>query len=278
MDADYRVFSFGGGVQSVAVMVLQIQGMLPAPFDEYVFANVGDDSESPDTLTYMDEVIVPLAQRHGVTLTTVQKTLRGKPETLLQSIVRDNATIPIPVHMQGGSKSNRTCTIEWKVRVVDKYIRAHHRNQHVEIGIGFSTDETRRLNGRAEGWNDRYNDRSRYGFWKRFTYPLLELGTSRTQAKKIITDFGLPEPARSACWFCPFLSRNRRIEQKRNEPHLWQAACELEDAINEKRRRLGRDDVYLHPDRYPISEVPDQMTLYDAFEDDLACGEGYCGL
>lgn len=49
-----RVFSFGGGVQSTAALVLQAQGKID--FDMFVHANVGDDSEHPDTVAYMRDV------------------------------------------------------------------------------------------------------------------------------------------------------------------------------------------------------------------------------
>ena len=39
-----RTFSFGAGVQSTAVLVLQALGRLPEPYDVFLFANVGDDS------------------------------------------------------------------------------------------------------------------------------------------------------------------------------------------------------------------------------------------
>lgn len=40
-----RVFSFGGGVQSTAVLVLSAHGVLP--YKQFIFSNVGDDSEHP---------------------------------------------------------------------------------------------------------------------------------------------------------------------------------------------------------------------------------------
>lgn len=277
METDYRVFSFGGGVQSVAVLALQIQGQLPTPFDEYVFANVGDDSENPDTLDYFAEIVQPMAAAHGIKMTTRQKTRYGKPDTVLEAVKRDNRSIPIPVYMPSGSKSNRACTVEFKVRVVDQHIKQDHAGQRVEIGIGFSTDETRRLNGREEGWHDRHGKKA-YGFWKRFTYPLLDLGISRHQAAFLIARFGLPVPPSSECWFCPFMGRSKRIEQKRNRPDLWQATCELENIVNAKRDKMGRDHVYLHPGLHPMDRVPDQLSMVDVLEDDLACGSGYCGL
>lgn len=44
-----RVISYGGGVQSTAMIVLAAQGKL-GPVTDAIFANVGDDSEHPQTL------------------------------------------------------------------------------------------------------------------------------------------------------------------------------------------------------------------------------------
>ena len=48
-----RVFSYGGGVQSTAALVLAAQGKIDFP--TFLFANVGDDSEHPATLRYVRE-------------------------------------------------------------------------------------------------------------------------------------------------------------------------------------------------------------------------------
>jgi 3'-phosphoadenosine 5'-phosphosulfate sulfotransferase (PAPS reductase)/FAD synthetase len=46
-----RVFSYGGGVQSTAALVLAAQGVID--YHTFLFANVGEDSENPDTLAYV---------------------------------------------------------------------------------------------------------------------------------------------------------------------------------------------------------------------------------
>jgi hypothetical protein len=66
MKPDVRIFSYGGGVQSNAVLVLQATGQLPEPYDYFVFANVGNDSENPDTLHYLEAVAKPYAARQWV--------------------------------------------------------------------------------------------------------------------------------------------------------------------------------------------------------------------
>lgn len=44
-----RAFSYGGGVQSTAALVLAAQGIIDYPL--FLFSNVGDDSEHPGTLS-----------------------------------------------------------------------------------------------------------------------------------------------------------------------------------------------------------------------------------
>jgi hypothetical protein len=56
-----RAFSFGGGVQSVAVLVLGAQGKVQ--YDYYLFSNVGEDSEDPRTLEYFRNIALPFVCR-----------------------------------------------------------------------------------------------------------------------------------------------------------------------------------------------------------------------
>ena len=63
-----RTFSFGAGVQSTAVLALQALGKLPEPYDVFLFANVGDDSEDPRSLDYYHKFHVPFAEKHGIEL------------------------------------------------------------------------------------------------------------------------------------------------------------------------------------------------------------------
>ena len=75
-----RLFSFGGGVQSTAVLVLASQGRVQ--YDAFVFANVGEDSEHPDTIAYLHQVAMPFAQRHNIELLELRRET-GDGKTLL---------------------------------------------------------------------------------------------------------------------------------------------------------------------------------------------------
>ena len=60
MSEPLRVVSWGGGVQSTALLVLAAQGKVD--YQRFVFANVGEDSENPDTLRYIAEHSRPYAE------------------------------------------------------------------------------------------------------------------------------------------------------------------------------------------------------------------------
>lgn len=271
-----RLFSFGGGVQSTAVMVLQMLGKLLTPYDAFIFSNVGDDSESPATIEYMKKYTRPFAAKHGIELIEVHKTTYKKKETLLEYIHRTPKSIPIPCYMAGGAPGHRSCTQDFKIRVVDKWVRENNYS-HAVIGLGISIDEFSRMRG--ENWHNKYGKKN-LGYWKKRQHPLIDLRLSRMDCISIIQSVGLPIPPKSACWFCPFTSRSEWIDRKRNEPMLFEQAIQLEQHINIKRVSIGRDEVYLHPQTRGkmnlLNEaVPNQLGLFDSL-DESPCDSGYC--
>lgn len=76
-----RTFSYGGGVQSTAALVLAAQGKID--YRIFLFANVGDDSEHPATLRYVHEVATPFAKANGIELHELHRKWRdGSTQTL----------------------------------------------------------------------------------------------------------------------------------------------------------------------------------------------------
>lgn len=266
-----RVFSYGGGVQSNAVLVLQAQGKLRNPYDVFVFANVGADSENPETLEYVENVAKPFAAKHGIELVEVQKTTRGEPDTVVQALRRQQRSILIPVRMShNGKPGNRNCTQTFKIEVVDKWISSHG-TQFVTIGIGISLDEFGRM--RDVHWHDP----RRYGtFKRRRDYPLIDLRLKRKECAQAIIDAGLPLPPRSSCFFCPYKRPEEWIDLRRDDPPLFEIAADLETLTNERRALLGRDPVYFHPALVPLKQaVGVQPKLFPAWIYDR-CDEGVC--
>jgi hypothetical protein len=265
-----RVFSFGGGVQSHAVMVLQAQGKLERPYDAFIFANVGEDSENPDTLAYLERYTKPFAEEHNITLLEV----RRKGRTVKQEAMRqDTKSVVIPAYKGQGGPAKRDCTTRWKINEVDRAIRALEYT-HCEIGLGISYDEPGRI--RSEEWHDRIVSKSgktvkKFGFWKKREYVLFHMGITRLACNRIIGEAGLPQPPKSSCYFCPFHKPSEWLEMKISDPPLFGKAIEVENALNNK--GLPGDPYFLHTYKKPLAEaVSDQQML----PMDLECEDGYC--
>ncbi|GHJ43304.1 hypothetical protein Cs7R123_06460 [Catellatospora sp. TT07R-123] len=148
--APLRVVSYGGGVQSTALLVLAAQRVIDFPV--FLFANVGDDSEDPDTMTYLHQYARPFAALHGIQLHVLDKRRRdGSIETLYGRLTRHGSrSLPIPVRMSNGAPGTRSCTAEFKIRVIGKWLRQHGASpgNKATVGIGISLDEIERLNNR----------------------------------------------------------------------------------------------------------------------------------
>ena len=286
-----RSVSYGGGVQSTALLVLAAQGRID--FRLFVFANVGNDSERKATLRYVEEYAKPYAAEHGIELAEVQRTLRdGAAETLWGRLTKPGSrSIPIPVRMSNGAPGTRSCTADFKIKVVGKEMKrrgatagrlctAHRADlgsakckgrrcvqpNRATIGIGISLDEIHRANTR------------RVEPHEQIVYPLLELGLRRIDCERIIREAGLPVPPKSSCYFCPFHRPETWHDMRRQEPEEFEKACQLEDLLNERRDELGKDHVYLTRFNRPLREaIPDGVDLLPMFDEaDGLCDSGWC--
>ena len=261
-----KTFNFGGGVQSTAVLVLQAQGKLQ--YDAFVFANVGDDSENPDTITYVEQYAKPFAAQHGIELVEVAKMRHGEQETLYQWLERDEKSIGIPVYLGSGMPSRRNCTSQFKIDVIARWQKARGATKEnpAIVGIGISMDEIQRM-------------RNDSGIaWQTLEYPLIDLRMNRRDCVKVIESAGLPVPPKSACWFCPFHSRENWKSLKREKPELFSRAVQLEDMLNARREALGKDRIYLHTNLIPLASAVGDQLVFDFTGDDLPCDTGYCFL
>lgn len=260
-----RTVSYGGGVQSTALLVLAAQRRIDYPL--FLFANVGDDSENPDTLAYVRDVAMPYAAGHGIELVELRRILRdGTERTLLEEITGQDRSIPIPARMGAGGFGRKKCTERFKIAVVRRELRRRGASPDnpATVAIGISTDEIERA-GAGEAHDPRDPTRLR-------AYPLLDLGISRRDCRRIITDAGLPIPPKSACVFCPLHDREawRRI---RRNPDQWATAIHVDGVIRERSVRIGRGPMGLVSPTVQLADaVDDQLSMFD--ED--GCDSGWC--
>lgn len=271
IDADQskalRVISYGGGVQSTALLVLAAQRRVEFPI--FLFANVGDDSEHPATLDYVRNVARAYAERNEIELHELKRRRRnGSTETLWERLNRpDLRSIPIPIRMANGAPGRRSCTSDFKIKVINRWLREHGAtvNRPAVVGIGISVDEIHRANKRRA---ERYED---------IKYPLLDLGFRRDDCVRIIKEAGLPVPPKSACFFCPFRTMEAWRRQRRDEPELFQRSIQLEATLNERRAMLGRDAAYLTRRGRPLAYVvAEDLSVQDQGEQDPGCDSGWC--
>lgn len=262
-----RLFSFGGGVQSVACLVLAAQGKID--FKTFVFANVGDNSENPETIQYLNEVVLPYAEKHGIEVIEVQRVSRdGRKMDIYDRLLETKRSIDIPVRMSNGAPGRRSCTIEFKIKPVAKYhkkLGATKDNPGV-LGIGISMDEFQRMRSKSSVE------------WQVLEYPLIDLKLDRSACKQLIADAGLPVPPKSSCWFCPYHTLGSWRQLQANNPALYNKAVELEELINKRRESLGKDPVWFSSRAVPLPMAVGDGTFKQEglFEERHSCGPYVC--
>lgn len=258
-----RTFSYGGGVQSTAALVLAAQGKIDFPI--FLFCNVGDDSEHPATLRYVQEIAKPYAAMHGIELIELRRVRKdGELEAVWGRIMhRDAQCIPVRLS-QTGAPGNRSCTGDFKIKVVARWLRECGATKEAPAvtGLGISLDEYQRMktdSGIA---------------YQQLAYPLIDLRLTRRDCATIIEQAGLPVPRKSSCFFCPFhrLSEWRRMAH--DEPELFQKSVELERHLNVVAARRN-DSVWLTRKMRPLDQVIDEQSDFlDELDD--TCESGFC--
>lgn len=272
--APLTVISYGGGVQSTAMLVLAAQGNLGYQIDAALFANVGEKAEHPETLRYIRQVATPFAEQNGIALHELHKTDRsGNRKDLYEHLVNGTKAGKqddiIPLRGEIGAPMRRGCTRNFKIMVVAKWLKANGATaaNPANVCIGISTDEIGRLS------NKRQNN------YERPVYPLIDLGLSRNDCLGVIRDVGLEVPPKSACYFCPFTRPNQWAEMRRDQPELFWKAAELEALMNERRERTGVRPLYLTRFAKPLPEaIPEAQEMLPLLEmaGGDGCDSGYC--
>lgn len=313
-----RVFSFGNGIDSFSVLIAQIMGLFKNPFDYYVFANVGEKAENPETLRHFNEVVLPLCKEHNINMIEVsRKDKDGNAIDLYDYIIDNNHLgVPIPLFIKGSGYMGRKCTSDWKIIPMMKWLDGYakeHKIEYVEIGIGFNLSEQRRRARRgieSESYHnhiavDENTDEHNLSmlpnsgdaqkrvkvktmpYYRRYVYPIMdELRFNRIQCVEFLNGSGYEKPESSECWFCPFHTAHVWTEMKKKKPELYQKSVELEKVVNVKlepyytgeKGRSPLPQAYFHRMAIPLLDVPDQLSIFDVLADDLSCDSGFCGV
>jgi 3'-phosphoadenosine 5'-phosphosulfate sulfotransferase (PAPS reductase)/FAD synthetase len=271
-----RTISYGGGVQSTALLVLaatrnrDFERVMGGRTVYALFCNVGDDSEHPATIEYVRDIATPWAAERTVEVVTLQPHKKALLAHILDHDNPETLREPIPVRGMNGAPLSRSCTADWKVKRLGRWLKDQGcglDKPPATVAVGISVDEIERAG------------RGRDEKWERRVYPLLDLGLRRSDCEQVIRDAGLPVPRKSSCFFCPFHSPLSWREQRRDEPELFAKAQHLEDTLNARRVHVGKDPVYLT--RFgrrlsdAIAEGQDELD-FGAVAEDEGCESGAC--
>lgn len=236
-----NVWSCGGGVQSVAIAALIVNGILPKPDLSVI---IDTERERSSTWLYYDSVLKPVLLSVGVDLIRVKK---SEFATVDIWGGEDGETF-LPGGYYQGRKAPQFCSNEWKARVVHRWMRKQGV-QSAKMWMGISIDEMRRVRQSRLGWIENY-------------YPLIYLRMNRSSCVKAVRDIGWPDAPRSACWMCPNAGDREWIEMKNASPNDFEMAVAFEREL-----RLRQPEVTLHPSGKTLDTIDfgeRQMTIGDS--------------
>ena len=269
-DFDFTYLSLGAGVQSSALLVLAcLDDRVPKP-DAAIFADTGDE---PSWVLEYVEVLTEWAESHDVPVYTVQNK-RGALSYVYTELRRRGewfARIPLFVRKADNTTamSSRHCTREFKIAPIQQKVREllgyrpRQRAKHkVRAMMGISIDESIRMKASVQRWITN-------------TYPLVDLGITRSGCYEIVDQAGLPEPRRSACVYCPYHSDEYWYWLKTEEPAEFARAVEHDR--NFRDLPTMNYPQFVHRSCVPLDEVVFNTTDLDQVDMWAEC-EGMCGV
>jgi hypothetical protein len=236
------VISYGGGVQSTALVVLAMQRGWK--IDEIVHVDLLD-AESPATREYVSYFAGWLQTVYGRGITILQRDLYG-------DMLARPAFTPAPWRAADGSfMLRRQCTRQYKVEPIRRYLYEKYRRERIALMLGISVDEFHRMrdSGSARIEN---------------VYPLVDERLTRNDCRAILERAGLATPPKSSCWFCPYRSARSQAELIRQYPALREMGEELERRINDERRARGKDAIVV----LRVGATSEEQSDF--------CEEGFC--
>lgn len=206
------VVAYGGGTNSTALLVgLHERQQRP---DLILFADTG--GEKPQTYEHV-RVVSQWCESIGFpAIVTVQSQNRAGEYYTLEQRCLDNKMLPSIAY---GFKA---CSEKHKRRPQDKYVtnwpeakRVWAEGQKIIKLIGYDADESRRA---------KIQDDNRYIY----KYPLIEWDWGRDECMEAIARAGLPQPGKSACFFCPSSKKAEVLELAKSHPDLFARAAAME--------------------------------------------------
>lgn len=254
---DRIIVSYGAGTNSTAMLVgLYERGENP---DLILFADTG--GERPETYNHLN-LVSAWCEKVGfpriITVMQVKETGENNP---LYELCIEKKMLPSIAY------GYKTCSQKHKIAPQDKYVNNWQPAKDIWSSgakvtklIGYDADETHRTH--KDYTSDKYN----------FRYPLVEWDWGREECIEAISRAGLPQPGKSACFFCPSSKPKEILALKKNHPELLGMALKMEKNANlTSIKGLGRSFAW--SDLIKFSEAQFEMFPH-TLESPCGCYDG----
>jgi len=231
------VWSYGGGVESVAMACLIYIGVLPKP-DYAIMTLCGYDYKH--TIDYLNQTTIPKLSEVGVNIETIK--------VADNNLFAPNGMIRLPAftHKHGKPTKFRTlCNGSWKVEPALRWMRNKGIKRAINW-IGINADEYPRRKRKSNAK------------WITYQYPLAEsindkpnLNMTRQDCIELIGKTWRKIPHKSACIICPNKTLKDWYELKHNHTEDWNRAVKIE-----KEMHKTNPNIFLHRTRVPLEQAP----------------------
>ena len=203
-----QVLSFGGGVQSTAMIFLIRDGLLEKP-DIIIHSDTGSEMAYTHEVVKRMKIIADELEIPFI----IARSHHGK----LHEAYLKKSTVPVV--------GVRSCTFNFKIRPQRREIRKIVGNKNgkllAECWLGITTDEANRQIDSELKW-----------IVNRF--PLLELGISRRDCIKINEDNIDIKIKKSGCFCCPYGGKKWFVKLYQENPELFKICLEMEEAYQKR--------------------------------------------
>lgn len=255
--APLRVLSLGAGVQSTALALMSIDGVLPR-IDCAIFADTG--WEPAVVYRHLERLTAEL-ERHGVPVHIVGN------GNIRADALSDGRFASMPLHLRGEKGDGigrRQCTQEYKLVPIKRKVRellgakptltpsgkptvgrvgGRPGARHVEMWVGISTDEIERQKPADVSYVRRVD-------------PLLDVvPMSRADCLAYLVQRWPWPVVRSACIGCPFHDNAEWRRMRDETPVEFADAVAFDKALRSDSLRTFKSEAFLHPDRVPLDEA-----------------------